>query len=523
MYTKIKKSHRALTIAASGFGGGMLGFWALKMATTMSSFETIPMSSIGGIVAGLSALCASASSVAFFSGIEESQIQIHKSQMIDPLTDLFSKSGLIELIEKKLAGNKRANQRTFLLDVEIDRFKEFNDIHGFKTGDELICQVGNRIEQMAGSVGKVGRFGGGEFGMILETSDNSAEMEAVADHLIEALSGTYMVGGIISAVTCSLGIVEITVGASVAETVRGAHTALKQTRLVGRGCWTVYSEDMSVREDFRHWVEIEMRDALKRGEFTLHYQPQFNIADGTVRGFEALMRWKHPHRGYIPPLDFIHIAEENGFINVLGRWVILQACRDALSFPEDVQIAVNISPVQFLSGDIVKIVADALQKTELPPHRLELEITESTLIEDRPRAAEVFTQLEKLGVSIAIDDFGTGYSNLGYLADLPFKKLKIDKTFIDRIEKDLHMAQIVSAIIALARALGATAVAEGVETEKQAVMLRAAGCTVIQGFLYGRPQPLHLAIAPRLTNQFQISAMQTGNANLAPTQLIKVA
>jgi diguanylate cyclase (GGDEF)-like protein len=493
MYSRIKKSHRALTIAASGFGGGMLGLWALNMASAMSTMEQLPIATIGGMVAGLSALCASTASVAFFSGIDENETHVKRTAMIDPLTDLFSKSGLIELVEKQLSIPKNDKRRVFLLDVEIDRFKDFNDIHGFTAGDDLIRQVGNRIEKLAGTIGQVGRFGGGEFGLILETREYSDEIEAVSDHLIEVLSGTYMVGGIVAAVTCSLGIVEIKPGNTVAETVRGAHMALKQTRLSGRGCWTVYSNDMSVREDFRGWVEVEMREALKRGEFSLHYQPQFNILDGTIRGFEALLRWKHPQRGYIPPLDFISIAEENGFINMLGRWAILQACRDATEFDNNVPIAVNISPVQFLNGDIVKIVASALQKTGLAPHRLELEVTESTLIEDRARAAEVFNNLAALGVSIAIDDFGTGYSNLGYLADLPFKKLKIDKSFIDRIEKDMHMAQIVSAIIALARALGATAVAEGVETENQEVLLRAAGCTVIQGFLYGRPQALQHA------------------------------
>jgi EAL domain-containing protein (putative c-di-GMP-specific phosphodiesterase class I) len=209
-----------------------------------------------------------------------------------------------------------------------------------------------------------------------------------------------------------------------------------------------------------------------------------------VLGYEALLRWKHPAKGYIPPLDFIQVAEENGFINTLGRWAILQACRDAVTLPEHLTVSVNLSPMQFLNGDILKTVDDALRKTGLTPARLELEVTESTLIEDRTKAAELFEGLSALGTSIAIDDFGTGYSNLGYLADIPFKKLKIDKSFIDRIETDSHMAQIVSAIIALARALGAIAVAEGVETIEQEILLKAAGCNVIQGFLHGKPVPL---------------------------------
>ena len=493
MLEKLNRYRRVLTIAASGFGGGMLGMWALKMSTMLSAGEGISMSTMGGIVAGLSALSASTASIAFFSGIDENRENVRKSKLIDPLTELFSKSGIIDLVEKQLSTRQNPKNRVFLLDLEIDRFKDFNDIHGYTAGDELIRQVGNRLGTLAGTIGQVGRFGGGEFALILETSLDPLEIEAVCDHLIETLSGTYNINSIVAAITCSLGIVEIKQGGSVADTVRGAHMALKQTRMSGRGCWSLYSDEMNVREEYRHWIEVEMRNALKRNEFHLYYQPQFSIIDGTIRGFEALIRWKHPTRGYIPPLDFIKIAEETGFINVLGRWAIMQACRDALEITTNVPIAVNISPVQFLNGDIVKIVSDALNRSGLPPHRLELEVTESTLIEDRSRAAEVFEKISALGINLAIDDFGTGYSNLGYLADLPFKKLKIDKTFIDRIEQDMHMAQIVSAIIALARALGATAVAEGVERPAQEMLLRAAGCSVIQGFLFGRPMPIEHA------------------------------
>lgn len=494
MYSGLTNKQRVLSIAASAFGGGMLGQWALKLGASIGGITAMSPATLSGIVAGLSALAASGAALAFFSGIDENMQTVKRSSLIDPLTELFSKSGIVEMVERQIASAGGANRKSFLVDVEIDRFKDFNDIHGHAAGDELIRQVGSRLEKLVGTIGQVGRFGGGEFGLVIETTDNPEEIEAVSEHLIDMLSGTYKVDGIVAAMTCSLGVVEIKQGGSVADTVRGAHMALKQTRMSGRGCWTLYSDEMSVREEYRHWIEVEMRNALKRNEFHLYYQPQFNITDGSVRGFEALIRWKHPLRGYIPPIDFIKIAEETGYINVLGRWAILQACREALEFSGNMPIAVNISPMQFLNGDIIKIVQDCLAKTGLPPHRLELEVTESTLIEDRARAAEVFEKLSHLGVQIAIDDFGTGYSNLGYLADLPFKKLKIDKTFIDRIEKDMHMAQIVSAIIALARALGATAVAEGVETRNQEVLLRAAGCTVIQGFLFGKPQPMAQAI-----------------------------
>lgn len=468
----------------------MLGMWALKFSTIVSNTTALSDSALGGMVSGLTALSSSLAAVAFFSGIDESEEATRKSLLIDPLTDLFSKNGIIGLVEHHIQRRGNPNRAYFLIDVEIDKFKELNDVMGFAAGDELIRQVAGRLEKLAGNIGNVGRFGGGEFGMIIETTGDPDEIRAVSDHILETVSGTYRINGGLAAITSSLGIVEIKADSTVSDTVRSAHVALKQARLNGRGAWALFSQEMTVREEYRSWIEVELRGALKRGDFSLYYQPQVNIISGTILGYEALLRWKHPAKGYIPPLDFIQVAEENGFINTLGRWAILQACRDAITLPDHLTVSVNLSPMQFLNGDILKTVEDALRKTGLDPGRLELEVTESTLIEDRTKAAELFQGLAALGTSIAIDDFGTGYSNLGYLADIPFKKLKIDKSFIDRIESDAHMAQIVSAIIALARALGATAVAEGVETAKQEILLKAAGCNVIQGFLHGKPMPL---------------------------------
>ena len=485
-----KKYFRAMTIAATGFGGGMLGMWAMKVSALFTDAGTVNGAALGGIVAGLTALSSSLAAMAFFSGVDESEEATRKSALIDPLTDLFSKNGIVGLVEHHIQRRGNPNRTYFLIDVEIDRFKELNDVMGFAAGDEVIRQVAARLEKLAGSIGNVGRFGGGEFGIVIETTGDPDEIRAVSDHILETVSGTYRLNGALAAITSSLGIVEIRPDSTVSDTVRSAHLALKQARLNGRGAWALFSQEMTVREEYRSWIEVELRGALKRGDFSLYYQPQVNIIDGTVLGYEALLRWKHPAKGYIPPLDFIQVAEDNGFINTLGRWAILQACRDAITLPSHLTVSVNLSPMQFLNGDILKTVEDALRKTGLDPARLELEVTESTLIEDRAKAAELFEGLSALGTSIAIDDFGTGYSNLGYLADIPFKKLKIDKSFIDRIETDLHMAQIVSAIIALARALGAIAVAEGVETERQEVLLKAAGCSVIQGFLHGKPMPL---------------------------------
>jgi diguanylate cyclase (GGDEF)-like protein len=494
----LTQNRRGLTITMSGVGGALVGYfilslWALSIGFDLSSKNMLSVSHIVGFTTVISALCASSATVAFFLGTYEKEQTIKRSSLIDPLTDLFSKSGIIELVEKNLNGGGSPKARAFLINLEIDRFKEFNDLHGNLAGDELIRQVARRLEKLTGAIGHLGRFGGGEFGLILETNPAEVEIHAVCDHLIDILCSTYTICGIVSAMTCSLGVSEIKPGGSVSHTVRGAHMALQQTRMTGRGCWSIFTEDMHIREDYRLWIESQMRDALKRNEFHLYYQPQFNILTNKITGFEALLRWKHPQRGYIPPSDFIKIAEETGFINQLGRWVMMKACRDALEFESDVLVAVNISPVQFLNGDFVKIVSNSLSRSGLPASRLELEVTESTLIEDRARTAKIFEDISNLGVSLAIDDFGTGYSNLGYLADLPFKKLKIDKSFIERIDQDAHIGQIISAIIALAHALGAVAVAEGVERKEQEILLRAAGCTVVQGFLHGKPVPFEQA------------------------------
>ena len=272
--------------------------------------------------------------------------------------------------------------------------------------------------------------------------------------------------------------------------LRRSNLALQNARASGIGNWSVFHPDMGKVAEHRQWIESELHIAFERGDFDLHYQPQHDMLSGNVVGYEALIRWRHPERGMIPPVEFISVAEETGMIAPIGEWVLRKACTDARLLPEECFVAVNISPVQFMTRDFVGIVARIIEETGIDPKRLELELTETAMMQDRDRAAEILKQLTEMGISVAVDDFGTGYSNLAYLIDFSFHKLKIDRSFVSRMETDTSSGAVVSTIVGLSRALGVHTIAEGVETENQATLLRAAGCHVVQGYLFGRPAPL---------------------------------
>jgi len=318
----------------------------------------------------------------------------------------------------------------------------------------------------------------------------------LADRLVKVLAQPFEIGGHQITISTSIGISLFPGdGEDDEELLRAADTALYRAKAAGRGTFRFFEAEMDVRLQERRWMERELRQALASQQLNLHYQPLVDCTGVRVLGFEALARWYHAERGNISPADFIPLAEESGLIMPLGSWVLRQACRDAMTWTGDTTVAVNLSPVQFRQTDIMREIFSVLEETGLPPHRLELEITEGVLIDDTERVLSILSELKGAGVRLSLDDFGTGYSSLSYLQRFPFDKIKIDRSFIWEMEKNLDSMAIVRAVIALGRSLRITVTAEGVETTTQLAMLRAEQCDQAQGFLIGKPQPFADATA----------------------------
>ena len=316
-------------------------------------------------------------------------------------------------------------------------------------------------------------------------------VDALVEQLIETMMKPYQLSTHLQSVNLSVGIVATPKdGDDPIILLRRSNLALQQARALGVASWAVFHPDMGKVAEHRQWIESELHSAFKRGDFELHYQPQLDLTSQRIIGYEALIRWRHPSRGMIAPMEFIPIAEETGMILPIGEWVLRKACTDARMLPDDCFVAVNISPVQFMTKDFVSLVKSVMRETGVRANKLELEVTETAMMQDRERAAKILKELSEMGISVAVDDFGTGYSNLSYLIDFSFQKLKIDRSFVSRMENDSSSGAVVSTIVGLSRALGVHTIAEGVETEHQATLLRAAGCEVVQGFFYGRPEPL---------------------------------
>ncbi len=481
---------KILTIAGSGIGSLFLGLWAMK-SNLLGDFTQIPAGAFGGIVAGLCALAAAIAAMSFFAGVDESEDYVYRETHVDKLTGFLTRIAMIGKISEAIATVKASGTPVFMIDVDIDRFKQINDAIGYQQGDELIREFGKRLRDRVPKGATIGRMGAGEFVILLRDGELAGDLDMQIEQLLEEMMQPYQLSRHSQTVSISAGIVAMPKdGDDPIVLLRRSNLALQRARASGIGTWSVFHPEMSRVADYRHWIESELGAALERGDFDLHYQPQFDLLNGRLVGYEALLRWRHPERGMIPPSEFIPVAEETGVICELGEWVLRRGCSDARMLPDDTYVAINLSPTQFMSGDLISMVKSALADAGLKPERLELEITETAMTHDREKAASILKHLSEMGVSIAIDDFGTGYSNLSYLMDFSFKKLKIDRSFVSRLENDASTGAVVSTIVGLSRALGAHTLAEGVETESQATLLKAAGCDVVQGFYYGRPQPL---------------------------------
>ncbi|PTE10317.1 putative bifunctional diguanylate cyclase/phosphodiesterase [Mesorhizobium helmanticense] len=494
---------RLLTIASSGIGSFILGLWGLRFGFG-DSLAGVQTGTMIGIIAALCALASAGAALSFFAGVDESADYVFKETHLDKLTGLLARPAMVGRIADAASATMKTGEPVFLIDIDIDRFKQINDAIGYSQGDELISAFTSRLKASMPEGAVIGRIGAGEFAVLITDRQIEGPLESAVEKLIEKMMEPYQLGSHLQSVSLSVGIVAMPKdGVDPVLVLRRSNLALQNARASGVGNWSVFHSDMGQVADYRQWIESELHIAFDRGDFDLHYQPQLDLPSGRIVGYEALIRWRHPERGMIAPMEFIPIAEETGMIGPIGEWVLRKACSDARHLPEDCFVAVNISPVQFMTKDFVGIVRDTMASTGIRPSRLELEVTETAMMQDRDRAATILRQLAEMGISVAVDDFGTGYSNLSYLIDFSFGKLKIDRSFVSRIDTDASSGAVVSTIVGLSRALGVSIIAEGVETENQATLLRAAGCEVVQGFLYGRPAPLKIEFAEALTAREQ--------------------
>jgi diguanylate cyclase (GGDEF)-like protein/PAS domain S-box-containing protein len=412
----------------------------------------------------------------------------------DALTDLPNRSAFNAALDERLERAQEASTSFAVLSLDLDRFKEVNDVFGHPVGDMLMRAAADRLAAEADGA-FVARIGGDEFMILMPDNVCREEVLGLAERLVEVIGKELEVDDYLSQVGVSVGIaVYPDDGVDAAKLLANADSALYRAKREGRGrvCFFESETDQELRD--RRLLQHDLRQALEQNQFLVYFQPQARI-DGEIIGFEALLRWNHPTRGFVPPDQFIPLAEENGLIVQIGEWVLREACREAASWPRPLQVAVNLSPVQFQAGDLERSIHQILLETGLSPTRLEVEITEGVLIGDFTRALNLLRRLKALGIRIAMDDFGTGYSSLSYLQSFPFDKIKIDRSFISNLEATPQSAEIVRAVLSLAHALHIPVVAEGVETEAQRAFLAREACEEMQGYLIGRPEPIERYLA----------------------------
>jgi diguanylate cyclase (GGDEF)-like protein len=407
----------------------------------------------------------------------------------DVLTNLPNRVLFRERLDEEFS--RLTGEHTFaVLCLDLDRFKQVNDSHGHAFGDELLKRVADRLRSCVNESGLVARIGGDEFAIVQVEGERPEHFSHLAQCIVEVLSEPYDIDGKHIVIGTSVGIAIAPVdGSTPDQLLKNADMALYLAKGNGRGTHHFFEAEMDRRLRARRALEIDLRSAIGRGDFDMHYQPIVRLETNKINGFEALLRWDHPIHGPIPPLDFIPVAEETGLILPLGEWVLRTACKDAVSWSEPIDVSINLSPAQFKSGSLVRTVLSALAGSGLSPKRLILEITESVFLQNETRVIATLHQLRELGVRIALDDFGTGYSSLAYLRSFPFDKIKIDRSFVRDILEREDCRAIVGAVTELARKLKMITVVEGVETQAQLDIVTAQHCDECQGFLFGAAVP----------------------------------
>ncbi len=423
------------------------------------------------------------------TALREAQTRINFMARHDTLTGLPNRVVLREELDRAFTRNARGEELALLF-LDLDRFKPVNDSFGHAMGDVLLQQVAVRLRACARETDLVVRLGGDEFALVQCSAPQPASSTALARRAIEALSHVFDLNGQPVHIGTSVGIAVAPFDGADPETLlKNADLAMYRAKTDGRGTLRYFEPEMDARIKARRGMEADLRLALQRQEFKLLYQPQVDTDGQAVHGVEALLRWHQPQRGTVSPLDFITLAEETGLIVPIGRWVLEQACHDALAWPADVRVAVNVSAVQFRHGALLQDVLAVLQRTGLPARRLELEITESVMLHDTQQVLATLHELRSRGVRVALDDFGTGYSSLSYLRIFPFDRIKIDRSFVRDAETNTSTRAIIRAINELGRGLGMSTTVEGVETAEQLQAVRAQGCTEVQGYFFSRPRP----------------------------------
>ncbi|MDP4005649.1 EAL domain-containing protein [Methylobacterium sp. NEAU K] len=422
-------------------------------------------------------------------GSRQAENQIQFLAHHDALTGLANRASFGKRLEQEMRAADAGNRKLAVLCLDLDRFKEVNDLFGHAAGDAMLENVARIVTDELDSTQMMARLGGDEFAVLMPC-EHAAAVGRLAERILEALrSGKAERTG--PQIATSIGIALYPDDAQErAALLSYADTALYRAKSEGRGTYRFFEAKMGLEVRERRLLEHDLRHAVARGEMHLVYQPQTEVGSGDVTGFEVLLRWKHPERGYVSPALFIPIAEESDAILQIGEWVLREACREAASWPNPLNVAVNVSAVQIHSAHFVGLVHEILLQTGLAPKRLEVEVTETALIRDPTRALLTLRQLKALGLRIAMDDFGTGYSSLSNLRSFPFDKIKIDASFVRAVDSNEQTAAIVRSVLGLGRGLGLPVLAEGVETEAELGFLAAEQCHAAQGYLMGRPLPI---------------------------------
>jgi diguanylate cyclase (GGDEF)-like protein len=408
----------------------------------------------------------------------------------DELTALPNRVSFRDEIERLLADTHYAERLSALLFVDLDQFKQVNDTLGHPCGDQLLCAVANRLREMLRPEDYVARFGGDEFVVFQQNIDTPEDAASLARRIVERLSERYRIDNHLVEIGASVGIALTSPDGVSADTLlKNADMALYRAKADGRGTFCFFRDEMAATVEARRILELDLRKALANEEFELFYQPLVNLKSGKITTCEALLRWNHPVRGTVSPVDIIPVAEDMGLIVDLGRWILRRACMECMKWPEGVSVAVNFSPQQFHQRDVLSEIRYALEVSGLPAHRLEIEITESSLLRNTQLTHDILSQLHALGVRISLDDFGTGYSSLSYLHNFPMQKVKIDRSFLEGIDTDRPLT-LLRGVARLSADLGMAVVVEGIETNEQLDLISADGTvSEAQGYLFSRPVP----------------------------------